>query len=103
MIKITDAAAEPIRQSLQQSETKDAVLRIAARRMPDGGIDHTMGLDEIKANDTLLTVNGVEVALSPDSKTLVQGLILDYVEYKPDDYRFIFNNPNDVAPAPEQS
>lgn len=103
MIKITDTAAAPIKASLQQADEQDIVLRIAARRMPDGGIDHTMGLDQTKGNDTLLTVNGVDVAISPDSKALLQGLILDYVEFEPGEHRFIFDNPNDATPAPEQS
>ena len=102
MINITDAAAEQIKQSFQQSDTENVVLRIAARRMPDGGIDHTMGLDDSTQNDTLLTVNDIDVAISNDSKGLLQGLILDYVEYEPGDFRFIFKNPNDTAPIPEQ-
>ena len=102
MITITDAAAKQIKLSFQQSETENVVLRIAARRMPDGGIDHTMGLDDSTQNDTLLTVNDIDVAISNDSKGLLQGLILDYVEYQADDFRFIFKNPNDTAPIPDQ-
>lgn len=103
MINITPAAAEQIRIALNEHEGDDLVLRIAARRMPDGGIDHTMGFDEQKPNDTLLTISDVEVAISADSKMLTQGLILDFVEFEPDDYRFIFNNPNDTAGSAEQA
>jgi len=97
MINITAAAAEQIKIALQQHEGEELVLRIAARRMPDGGIDHTMGFDQKKPTDTLLTVNDIELVISSDSKMLTQGLILDFVEFEPDDYRFIFNNPNDAA------
>lgn len=103
MINITPAAAEQIKIALNQHESDDLVLRIAARRMPDGGIDHTMGFDEHKPNDTLLTVNDVEIAISADSKILTQGLILDFVEFEPDDYRFIFNNPNEASGSPDQT
>ena len=96
MIRITDAAAEQIRKSAEQQDS-DSVLRIAARKMPDGGIDHTMGFDARKPDDTLLTVNDIDVAISRDSKIITQGLVLDFVEYQADDYRFIFNNPNDAS------
>jgi iron-sulfur cluster assembly protein len=102
MINITDAAAKQINLSIQQNEDQNTVLRIAARRMPDGGIDHTMGFDESTQSDTLLTVNDVDVAISNDAKGLLQGLLLDYVEYQPGDFRFIFTNPNDTAPISEQ-
>ena len=97
MINITAAAAEQIQVALQQHEGENLVLRIAARRMPDGGIDHTMGFDQTKPTDTLLTVNDIELAISADSKILTPGLILDFVEFEPGNYRFIFNNPNDAA------
>lgn len=103
MINITPAAADQIRIALNQHEGDGLVLRIAARRMPDGGIDHTMGFDEHKPNDTLLSIGDIEVAISSDSKMLTQGLILDFVEFEPDDYRFIFNNPNDTAGKEEQA
>ena len=103
MINITPAAAEQIKIALNQHEGDGLVLRIAARRMPDGGIDHTMGFDEHKPTDTLLTVSDVEIAVSADSKMLTQGLILDFVEFEPDDYRFIFNNPNDAAGSADQT
>ena len=96
MIKITDAAAEQINAAIAQHDDGN-ILRIAARRMPDGGIDHTMGFDARSRNDTLLTVNDIDVAISQDSKLLTQGLILDFVEIEPGDHRFIFDNPNDES------
>ena len=95
MIKVTDAAAQQIREAAAQSTESNTVLRIAARRMPDGGIDHTMGFDEEKPMDMRLTANDIDIVIARESKILTQGLILDYVELEPDDHRFIFNNPND--------
>ena len=98
MLTITDAAARQIETAAQQSGVENPVLRIAAKRMPDGGIDHTMGFDQATDKDTALTIAGVGVAISPDSKVLVQGLTLDYVELKPGEFHFIFSNPNDPQP-----
>jgi iron-sulfur cluster assembly protein len=95
MITITDAAAEQVRKAAEQAGTPGASLRIAARPMPDGGIDHTMGFDEPKDEDMILTVNDVQVLISPGSKLYLQGLTLDWVEYQPGEHRFIFVNPND--------
>ncbi len=97
MIKITEAAAAQIRVAAEQAEEGSSMLRIAARRMPDGCIDHTMGFDEEKPNDLRLSVRDIDIVISPDSKLLTQGLILDYVEYEAEDHRFIFSNPNDSS------
>jgi iron-sulfur cluster assembly protein len=100
MITITEAAAEQIRVAAAQSGAAKPILRIAAKRMPDGGIDHTMGFDEASAKDTSIDAGDIQVVVSPDSKTLVEGLTLDYVELTPGDFRFIFSNPNDRQPPP---
>lgn len=100
MITVTDTAAEQIRTAAAESGTTDLVLRIAAKRMPDGGIDHTMGFDQAGEADTRIPFEGFEVVVSPDSKSLLEGLTLDFVELTPDDFRFIFANPNDRQPPP---
>ena len=97
-INVTDTAARQIKAAAARSGMQDPVLRIAAKRMPDGGIDHTMGFDHATEKDSIVESDGVTIAVSPDSKVLVEGLTLDYVELTPGEFRFIFSNPNDQQP-----
>ena len=96
MITITTAAAKQIKESAQQSGIDKPGLRIAARRMPNGGIDYGMGFDDHeKDSDLVFKVQGVSVMVEPVSVDLLKNAVLDYVEIEPGQFRFIFMNPND--------
>ncbi|MDD5295438.1 MAG: iron-sulfur cluster assembly accessory protein [Rhodocyclaceae bacterium] len=97
MITITPMAAEQIRAALAESEEEGLNLRIAARQTPDGGIEYGMGLDEVRENDMNFNCEGVEVLLGPSSRELLAGVILDFVEYQPGDFRFIFVPPSSCS------
>lgn len=97
MITITKRAAEQIRSAAREGGMEGLALRIAARLMPDGGIDYGMGFDEIQEQDLHLTCEGIDVVISAASKELLNGATLDFVEIEPGDFRFIFMNPNDPA------
>ena len=95
MITITQAAAKQIRRNADSGNMEDLALRIAACRNADGSIDYQMGFDEIAADDVLVNARGVDVVLRSDDKELLNGMTLDFVELEPDDFQFIFLNPND--------
>jgi iron-sulfur cluster assembly protein len=95
MITITQAAAKQIRRNADSGNMEDLALRIAASRNADGSIDYQMGFDEIAADDVLVNARGVDVVLRSDDKELLNGMTLDFVELEPDDFQFIFLNPND--------
>lgn len=94
MITITPAAAEQIRAAIAESGEEEVHLRIAARQTPDGGIEFGMGLDEIREHDMNFNCEGVDVLLGPSSRDLLVGVTLDYVEYQPGEYRYIFIPPS---------
>ena len=54
----------------------------------------------IPGDDDLVVPEGIALVVSPAERELLDGMTLDYVEYEAGDFRFIFVNPNDVAPAP---
>lgn len=93
MITITPSAAEQIRAALAESEEEGLYLRIAARHTPDGSIEFGMGLDEVRENDMNFNCEGVDVLLGPSSRDLLVGVSLDFVEYQPGEFRFIFIPP----------
>lgn len=96
MITITPAAAKQIKESARQSGSEKSSLRIAAKRMPNGGIDYGMGFDDHeKDSDLVFKSQGVSLVIEPVSVDLLKNAVLDYVEMEPGQYRFIFMNPND--------
>lgn len=99
MITITPDAARQIRIAATQSDCDEMGLRLAVRRDADGSLHHAMGFDEVRNDDVVLTSEGIALVVAPAHRDLLDGLTLDYVEYETGDFRFIFINPNDTAPA----
>ena len=100
MITITEQAAEQIRISARQSGAEGMALRFAGKRNPDGSIAYGMGFDEPGEDDIQLTSNGVGIVVSPANVGLLNGMVVDYVELEPGEFRFIFMNPNDPTYRP---
>ena len=43
------------------------------------------------------TSEGIALVVAAEHRDLLDGMTLDFVEYEPGDFRFIFINPNDAA------
>ena len=95
MFKLTKPAASQIRDSARGSHSEEFALRFDATRKPDGAIEYQMGFDEVGVDDVLLNSRGVDIVFDNSQKPLLNGSVLDYVEIEPDEFRFIFLNPND--------
>jgi iron-sulfur cluster assembly protein len=102
MITITENAAKQIQASAQQTDAENMALRIAARTKDDGKLDYAMGFDHKTEADMSIDCHGVNVIISPDSQSLLDGATLDYVELNPGKFEFIFINPNDPDHKPHQ-
>jgi iron-sulfur cluster assembly protein len=98
MITITPGAAEQIRRAAATAEA-GSVLRVAARRMPDGSIDYGMGFDEWREGDVRVLCEGVALVVAAPSRTLLKGVTLDFVEVAPGELRFIFAARDGTAAA----
>jgi iron-sulfur cluster assembly protein len=96
MITVTPAAARQIRIAATQGDADELGLRIAARRDKHGALHYAMGFDEARGDDLVATSEGIALVVAPAHRVLLDGMTLDYVEYAPGDYRFIFVNPNDA-------
>lgn len=98
MITITPLAAEQLRSAIAESGAAEGLsLRIAARMVPDGGIEYGMGMDEVRENDMNFDCEGIDVLLGAGSRELLSGVVLDFVEYQPGDFRFIFIPPSSCS------
>ena len=100
MITVTEAAANQIRLSAQQTKAEGMALRIAATRNEDNSIHYGMGFDETKEEDTSVTSGDIELIIAPSSTDLLKGTTLDYVELEEGKFQFIFLNPNDPEYVP---
>jgi len=96
MITLTKTAAEQILKSFEPLTDDDkSVLRIAVEQKPNGDFHYIMGLDDPKPDDIRFISNDVNVAISDTHNALTDKLEVDYIEIKPDEFNFIFKNPND--------
>jgi len=101
MIKLTDQALEQIKHSAEQGGTQTIPLRIAIKQLDDGSFHYAMGFDEQRLpGDNFVVVDEVSMVVSETSKTLVDGMTIDFVELEPGKSEFIFLNPNDPAYVP---
>jgi len=100
MFKMTEAAAEQVRESARQGGTEGMVLRIAAVQKEDGSIDYLMGFDEAKEEDIQTVSEGVEIVMTPEFVPLLDQTVMDYVELEEGESRFIFLNPKDTNYSP---
>lgn len=103
MITLTPAAIEQVRASAEQSGVAEAVLRLAAKKNPDGTIEYGMGFDEATDDDLAFKFKDVTVVFSGEYGPLLNGATIDFVELEPGQKHFIFLNPNDANYTPAGS
>lgn len=102
MITVSENAAKQIKQSVNGSTSNNPTLRIAATRNNDGSFSYKMGFDEPKDADECFVSHGVSLIVSVDSKLLLDGTELDFVELDDGAANFIFKNPNDPNYKPAE-
>lgn len=103
MLNLTTSAARQIHESAEQSGNEELALRIAARLDENGDIEYAMGFDEERHDDIAFVEKGINFLVGRSSASLLDGTTLDFVEYQPDDFRFIFVAPTPATTAPECS
>ncbi len=99
MISLTPAAARQINGTLED-EVEVLSLRVAARVGADGSIEYALGLDHPREGDLTLDDKGVPLLVGPASQPLLENTQIDFVEYEPGDFRFIFIAPEAAAEPP---
>jgi iron-sulfur cluster assembly protein len=104
LIDVTPEAARQILTAVKAADAEGLALRIAATRDADGSLDYAMGFDNTRKGDLALTSEGIALVVAEEHGAFLAGMTLDFVEYEPGDFRFIFINPNDAgAPPPSGS
>lgn len=98
MISITPEAADQVRVSAKQGDTKNMPLRIAVTRLDDGSLHYALGFDDnVHEDDKTFKSEGIELIVGSASMDMLSGTVIDYVELDSGQKEIIFINPNDAA------
>ncbi len=96
-MKLTDAAAERVRQIMAKSERPVAGLRIGVKNGGCAGMEYTMEwAGEKKPFDEVVEDKGVKVLIDPKAVLFLLGTEMDY-QTTALKSGFVFNNPNQTS------
>jgi iron-sulfur cluster assembly protein len=96
-MKLTDAAAERVRQIMAKSERPVAGLRIGVKNGGCAGMEYTMEwAEEPKPFDEVVEDKGVKVLIDAKAMMFLLGTEMDY-QSSTLKSGFVFNNPNQVS------
>jgi iron-sulfur cluster assembly protein len=96
-MRLTDAAAERIRDLTERAEKPIAGLRVGVKNGGCAGMSYTVEYaDEIKKSDEIVEDKGVKVLIDPKAVLFLLGTEMDF---KVDRMAamFVFNNPNQTS------
>lgn len=81
MILLTDRASAKVREFMRKEGKKSAYLRVRIAGGGCSGFTYDLGLEEKKGkDDTVVTCDGVEMLVDPESAPYLDGAVIDYYE-----------------------
>ena len=97
VMRLTDAAAERVRQIIAKSEKPVAGLRIGVKNGGCAGMEYTMEwAEEQRPFDEVVEDKGVKVLIDAKAMMFLLGTEMDY-QTSTLKSGFVFNNPNQVS------
>ena len=97
VMKLTEAAAERVRQVMAKSEQPVAGLRIGVKNGGCAGMEYTMEwATDTKPFDEVVEDKGVKVLIDPKAVMFLLGTEMDY-QTSALKSGFVFNNPNQTS------
>lgn len=97
VMKLTDAAADRVREILENSDAPALGLRVGVKKGGCAGMEYSMDLvEEPSAGDDVIEEKGVKLFVDPAAVLFLLGTEMDYEVTK---FRsgFVFRNPNEVS------
>ncbi|HWV40643.1 iron-sulfur cluster assembly accessory protein [Pseudorhodoplanes sp.] len=97
VMRLTDAAAERIKELMAKSERPIAGLRVGVRNGGCAGMAYTMEYAEAaNPTDEIVEDKGVRILIDPKAVLFLLGTEMDYKVDKLS-AQFVFNNPNQTS------
>src|SRR5436305_13029283 len=96
IITMTSAAADKVRELLNQENDPSLGLRIFVAGGGCSGLQYGMTLDEAQEGDTVISIEGFKVVVDEMSVVYINGSEVDYVDSLMG-AGFTVNNPNAVS------
>ena len=98
MITVSSLAAEKLKDIIVEQGEEGSSLRVMLMPGADGGAQYMLALEtEVKDDDTIISTEGVNILIDPDSAPLMEGAEIDYMDGLMKS-GFVNNNPN-IAPG----
>ncbi len=95
MFTVSPEAAAQIKVSLIETDVEGQPLRVAVEKNEAGEFHYQMGFDDSKKyGDAHFVSEGVKLVVDAGSASLVDGMMIDYIELD-GTMEFVFMNPND--------
>ena len=96
IIKLSDNAAERIKQIMSNAENSAIGVRVGVKSGGCAGMSYVMEYaNEIKPNEEIIEEKGVKVFIDPKAVMYLLGTEMDYKKEKFSS-QFIFKNPNET-------
>ncbi|WP_372508802.1 iron-sulfur cluster insertion protein ErpA [Pseudalkalibacillus decolorationis] len=97
VITITESAANQIKEMMAAEDEKSVYLRVGVQGGGCSGLSYGMGFDsEVQENDTKFDQQGIEIVVDPESKKILEGVVIDYKQNMMGG-GFTIDNPNAIA------
>ncbi len=97
VMRLTDAAAERIKQVMAQAEGPVAAVRVGVKNGGCAGMEYTMEYAAAPAaTDEIVEDKGVKILIDPKAVLFLLGTEMDYKREKLSS-QFVFNNPNQTS------
>lgn len=96
MITLTENAQKQVRIALEDEDQEDLALRVAVTGRGPTGYQYKMDLvgpDERQDDDHIVSVDGFDVLVDPESAPCLEGATIDFVQ-RLQEAGFKFDNPN---------
>jgi iron-sulfur cluster assembly protein len=94
MLSLTENAVSAIRSAINDAGQPVAGLRVMVQSGGCAGLKYGLALELAQApEDEIIEAEGVTVLVDPESGTLLDGVVIDFVNGL-EGSGFVFNNPN---------
>ncbi len=93
-MEVTTLAIEKLKEVMEEQGETDSSLRVIAMPAESGGVQYMLTMEkETQADDTVMTLDGVNLLMDADSIPFLEEATIDFVENFGGQVGFVINNP----------